>query len=95
MFSFFRYVVVLVFYTFASFGQTKSYCISFPNPTEFHSFFQGKNNMYPIVSAHRGGPALRFPENCTATFANTIRQVPAIIETDIALTKDSVLVDDA
>lgn len=92
MFSSLRYAYVLFLFTCISFGQTKSYCISFPNPTEFHSFFQGKNNRYPIVSAHRGGPALRFPENCTATFANTIRQVPAIIETDIALTKDSVLV---
>jgi glycerophosphoryl diester phosphodiesterase len=44
------------------------------------------------VSAHRGGPVKGFPENCTATFANSIKYNPTIIETDIALSKDSVLV---
>jgi glycerophosphoryl diester phosphodiesterase len=52
--------------------------------------YNGKNT--PFVSAHRGGPTTNFPENCTATFENTIKTNSAIIETDISITKDSVLV---
>ena len=28
----------------------------------------------PLVSAHRGGPSAGYPENCIATFENTLRQ---------------------
>ncbi|WP_310554424.1 glycerophosphodiester phosphodiesterase family protein [Flavobacterium sp.] len=52
--------------------------------------YNGNNT--PFVSAHRGGPTINFPENCTATFENTIKTNPAIIETDISITKDSILV---
>ena len=71
---------------------SSSYHISFPTVKEFHEFTRYSAESYPLVSAHRGGPTEGFPENCTATFANTIKYIPAIIETDIALSKDSVLV---
>lgn len=74
------------------FNQEKIHTISFKSAAEFKSFFHFSDKFYPIVSAHRGGPTLNFPENCTPTFQNTIRNNPAIIETDIAMTKDSVLV---
>src|SRR5690554_1261133 len=51
-----------------------------------------KTEKYPLVSAHRGGSAKGFPENCIETFERAITFAPAIIETDIAMTKDSVLV---
>lgn len=73
-------------------APSKSYHISFPNAEAFHEFSKYSTESYPLVSAHRGGPTKGFPENCTATFANTIKYIPAIIETDIALSKDSVLV---
>ena len=74
------------------FAQMSSYHISFPNTKKLHQFLQFSDKIYPLISAHRGGPAKGFPENCTPTFANTITYNPAIIETDIALSKDSVLV---
>ncbi|CAM4158195.1 glycerophosphodiester phosphodiesterase family protein [Flavobacterium antarcticum] len=79
---------------FLSCGVTthKSYYISFPKAKEFHEFTRFSAESYPLVSAHRGGPIKGFPENSTATFANTITYIPAIIETDIALSQDSVLV---
>ena len=77
---------------FGSSAQTPTYQISFPSSKKLHKFLQFSENSYPLISAHRGGPAKGFPENCTATFANTIKYHPAIIETDIALSKDSVLV---
>lgn len=75
-----------------SLGQAKLHRIAFDSNSDFKSFFQATSNFYPLVSAHRGGPTTFFPENCIATFENTIRKVPAVIETDIALTKDSILV---
>ena len=45
-----------------------------------------------IVAAHRGGPGSGFPENAVSTFENTLRQVPAVLEIDIARTRDRVLV---
>lgn len=46
----------------------------------------------PLISAHRGGPAPGFPENCLAAFENTLNKIPAFIECDVQLSKDSVLV---
>ena len=83
---------IVVLYCNLTFSQTTSYHISFPNTKQFHKFFSYSQQSYPLVSAHRGGPTRGFPENCTATFANTIKYIPAIIETDIAMSKDSVLV---
>ena len=44
------------------------------------------------MSAHRGGSRELFPENCIATFENTLSRVHAIIEVDPRYTKDSVIV---
>jgi len=46
----------------------------------------------PIIHAHRGGAGKGFPENCLATFENTLRYTPAIMEIDPRLTRDSVVV---
>ena len=51
-----------------------------------------KNEQYPLISAHRGGSAEGFPENAIETFERATTYGPSIIETDIAMTKDSVLV---
>lgn len=83
---------VFFLFVLTAFCQTQSHNIHFKNNSDFKSFFRGNQNFYPLVSAHRGGPTTNFPENCTATFENTLKQNPVIIETDIALTKDSILV---
>ncbi len=46
----------------------------------------------PLVSAHRGGPAAGYPENCLATFEHTLQQTHAIIEFDVQLSRDDSLV---
>jgi glycerophosphoryl diester phosphodiesterase len=88
--------VILVFLFLLSlngvFAQTKEYRMEFKSGKELQKFLTYSKKSYPLVSAHRGGPTVGFPENCTPTFANTIQYNPAIIETDIALSKDSVLV---
>lgn len=45
-----------------------------------------------LVSAHRGGPVSPgFPENCLETFDHTLSLIPAVIEFDVEMSKDSVL----
>ncbi len=45
-----------------------------------------------LVSAHRGGPREGFPENCIATFEDTLRHTHAMMEIDPRYTKDGVIV---
>jgi glycerophosphoryl diester phosphodiesterase len=44
------------------------------------------------VAAHRGGPAPGYAENSIETFAHTLSQSPALMEIDIARTRDGALV---
>jgi glycerophosphoryl diester phosphodiesterase len=55
-------------------------------------FYTWSSDRIPMVSAHRGGPYPGFPENAIETFENVLKYTPAIIEFDVAMTKDSVLV---
>ncbi len=45
-----------------------------------------------LVSAHRGGAGKGLPENCIATFENTLRHTHAMMEVDPRYTKDGVIV---
>jgi glycerophosphoryl diester phosphodiesterase len=45
-----------------------------------------------VVSAHRGGPKHKFPENCIATFENTLQHTFAIMEIDPRYTEDGAIV---
>jgi glycerophosphoryl diester phosphodiesterase len=56
------------------------------------SFFAWRSDRIPLISAHRGGPYPGYPENAIETFQHVIDAMPAIIECDIAMTKDSVLI---
>lgn len=60
-------------------------------------FFRYNPHRIPFVSAHRGGPRPGgprpgYPENCLATFENTLRHTWAILEIDPRYTKDSAIV---
>ena len=59
---------------------------------EFYHFLTYSENSYPLISAHRGGGFPDYPENCIASFAELAREMPAVIECDVRITKDSVLV---
>lgn len=62
-------------------------------PADLPAFFDClRENSRTIVAAHRGGPAPGFAENAIETFENTITQAPALLEIDIAQTRDGVLV---
>lgn len=81
-------VILLIF---SHHAQSQHY-IRLENPEQLQELFRWSPDRYPMVSAHRGGPAQGFPENCIETFDNTLRQTFAIIECDPQLTKDSVAV---
>ncbi|PSR56955.1 glycerophosphodiester phosphodiesterase [Adhaeribacter arboris] len=59
---------------------------------DLHAFFKYTGQDIPLISGHRGGTTKGFPENCIATFENTLRYTPAFFEIDPRLTKDSVIV---
>lgn len=51
-----------------------------------------RSDALPLVAAHRGGPTGAFPENAIPTFAKSMTEGPVLLETDVRMTKDSVLV---
>src|SRR4051812_11646987 len=46
----------------------------------------------PLVSGHRGGAAVGYPENCLATFEHTLQYTFALLEVDPRYTKDGQIV---
>lgn len=59
---------------------------------ELRELFIYSNNKKPLLSAHRGGAASGYPENCIATFENTLRHAKSILEIDLRYTKDGHIV---
>lgn len=61
-------------------------------PAGLREMFQPSRERLPIVSAHRGGAGPGFPENCLATFEETLRRSWAMLEIDLRTSKDGVIV---
>jgi glycerophosphoryl diester phosphodiesterase len=61
-------------------------------PEGLQQLFAPDGDALPLVSAHRGGAAKDYPENCLATFEHTLRHCWAMLEIDPRYTKDRVLV---
>ena len=57
-----------------------------------HDLFRFAGETLPWVSAHRGGAARGFPENCIATFENTLQHTFTVLEIDPRYTKDGAIV---
>jgi len=62
------------------------------NPQGLRELFRYTGESLHFVSAHRGGPQQKFPENCIATFENTLQHTFAIMEIDPRYTKDGAIV---
>ena len=76
----------------AELPSSGSYFISLSGVEETRDFYTWTPDRIPMVSAHRGGPSPGFPENAIETFDHVLKYTPAIIELDVAMTKDSVLI---
>lgn len=61
-------------------------------PQGLRELFQPASEPLPFVSAHRGGARSGFPENCIATFENTLSHTFAIMEVDPRYSKDGAIV---
>lgn len=59
---------------------------------DLQAVLQFKGAHLPFVSAHRGGPAKGFPENCIPTFEHTLQATFAMLEIDPRRTKDGAIV---
>lgn len=66
--------------------------LSFESTSEMQDYFKYKNDGTIIVSGHRGGREVGFPENSIEGFQNVLNQMPAIFEIDPRMTKDGVIV---
>lgn len=62
------------------------------SPQGLKNLFKFTREPLPMVSAHRGGPAQGFPENCIATFENTLQHTFAMLEIDPRYAKDGAIV---
>ncbi len=66
--------------------------INVRNTKELKDFFRFTGDRLPFISSHRGGPSAGFPENCIATFENTLQHTWSLIELDPHYTRDSAIV---
>jgi glycerophosphoryl diester phosphodiesterase len=73
-------------------AQTEINALKFKNIKEFQGYFKHTGTDMPVISGHRGGTTIGYPENCVATFENTLKHTPAFFEIDPRLTRDSVVV---
>jgi len=76
----------------ATLAQQKTNKLEIKNTNDLLTYFSYTGNDVPLISGHRGGTTKGYPENCIATFANTLRYTPAFFEIDPRLTKDSIIV---
>jgi glycerophosphoryl diester phosphodiesterase len=76
----------------SSSGSSCLHVIKPRNPQELRELFRYTGELMHFVSAHRGGSQPKFPENCIATFENTLKHTYAIMEIDPRYTKDGVIV---
>jgi glycerophosphoryl diester phosphodiesterase len=84
-------VIAACLFSFTA-GAQQKHQLSFKNTEELRNFLNAKKGTYPLISVHRGGPMVGFPENAIETFENATRYQPVIVEFDVALSKDSALV---
>ena len=73
-------------------GHPGLHALAPQTPRDLQELFKYAAEPLPLVSAHRGGPQKNLPENCLATFENTLRHTFALLEVDPRYTKDGAIV---
>ncbi len=72
--------------------HSRLHCIDARSPENLRAILHHTGESLPLVSGHRGGADRGFPENCIATFENTLRQTYAFLEVDPRFTRDGEIV---
>jgi glycerophosphoryl diester phosphodiesterase len=70
----------------------KLYTFRLRNANDVKEFFKYTPDAVPLISSHRGGARKGYPENCIATFENTLSHTHSLLEMDPHYTKDSDIV---
>ena len=73
-------------------NQAALHTFNIRNAGELKELLSYSESRVPLVSAHRGGARKGFPENCIATFENTLGHTHALLEVDPRYTKDGAIV---
>lgn len=66
--------------------------LNFKDTEDTKNYFRYTGENVPVISGHRGGADINYPENCIATFEYTLTHTPAIFEIDPRITKDDRMV---
>lgn len=93
--SIFIVLIILVASYIHVSGQAQSkylHVFKINNTDELQEFFKYSPDFIPFISAHRGGADIGFPENCIATYENTLLYTHAMLEIDTRITKDGNIV---
>lgn len=69
------FAISLLFNQHATAQQLKT--LQLKDVKDLKEFFRYKGKSTPVISGHRGGTIKGFPENCIATFENTLKYTPA------------------
>lgn len=84
---------LFAFILFLGTFQLHAQSLDFKSVDDLYSFLD-YNASAPkqLVSAHRGGPYIGYPENCIPTFKHLIKKIDVpVIELDVEMSKDSVM----
>jgi glycerophosphoryl diester phosphodiesterase len=73
-------------------ADAAEHCLDPRTSEGLRELFQRTGQPLPVVSAHRGGAMKGFPENCLATFSNTLQHTFSLMEIDPRYTKDGQIV---
>lgn len=85
-------LIMALLFLFSCSSSDKPVNLVFNNVEELQSYFTWTEPGEAIISAHRGGSYPGYPENCIETFDYILKNIPAMLEIDVSMTKDSVLV---
>ncbi|MEN6454718.1 MAG: glycerophosphodiester phosphodiesterase family protein [Prolixibacteraceae bacterium] len=93
-------VIISILFQFVFFYNTaicqseksSSHYIDAKTPEGLKQIFRYTGKSTSFLSSHRGGPEKNLPENCIATFENTLKYTCSLMEIDPRYSKDSVIV---
>jgi glycerophosphoryl diester phosphodiesterase len=85
-------LVALAHLALAAASPERLHRIDPQTPEGLRQLFAPTGEPLPFLSAHRGGAREAFPENCLATFIDTLRYAFAAMEVDPRYTKDGAIV---
>jgi len=72
--------------------SSRRYIIDPKTPEAMKNVFKYTGEPIPLVSGHRGGAAVGYPENCIPTFEHTLQHTFAMLEIDPRYAKDGAIV---